>query len=770
MIVSCRSYVTRQVRLSLPLLVLWLAATWLVPSAALAQISRVGNSLGLFGFPGGAAVLNVDVAYDPAHGVYFIVAGGGPMQGVFADTSGAVVAGTQPFQVGPAQGGGNGIYAAHPRAIYSSELNNGQGGFLVTWIQATGGPSYVHSIVVSYPGGVVGSDQTVSDSRNYGALYEAAAAIAYSTTSHKFLVAWQTGDGGHIQGRFLDSNGTVSAGIMEFEPGCSRDPGVAWNSATDEFGVSVSGYCNGAYAGLRRVAASTGAQSGLTTFGYSGGTFVSDVVVNPANHHYLVGWASSAGGNIAELDQSGNFIRATFQGLGTYDGFAIAFNALGGTILAVGQGNSAEILGLEADATGVPLSSAAALTNGGGVSGSYAPRVTERSGTKQWNIAYSRQHTTATDQIIQTAASGGGGGGGGGGSSIQMAIESPTNGQLLSSSTPFTLTGYAADTGASSGTGIDSVHVYVTPSGGSATFLTAVTSFTTSTTGGLLGTQFVNSGFSIPIGGLPAGSYTISVFAHSTVLNGFSPVPRTVAVTLTGSLPLMSLDTPQNNAAIASNTFNVTGWAINKFAASGSGIDGVQVWAFPAGGGSPIFAGAATLGIPRPDIGAIFGAQFGGAGFTLTTTLPSGTYTVRAFVHVAATNNYDLSQAAVVTVGPASDPVMNVETPGNGAVKSHTGFTIGGWAIDRGATSNTGVDAVHIWAFPASGGPAIFVGAATPGARPDVQAAYGANFLNSGFTLTAVLPADTYTIGVFALSNIAGYFNQVKWVSGVIVQ
>jgi len=77
---------------------------------------------------------------------------------------------------------------------------------------------------------------------------------------------------------------------------------------------------------------------------------------------------------------------------------------------------------------------------------------------------------------------------------------------------------------------------------------------------------------------------------------------------------------------------------------------------------------------------------------------------------------------------------------------------------------------VHVWAFPLSGGPAIFVGAATPGARPDVQAAFGPNFLNSGFTITAVLPPDAYHIGVYAHSNVTNSFNQVRVILNVIVQ
>ena len=47
-------------------------------------------------------------------------------------------------------------------------------------------------------------------------------------------------------------------------------------------------------------------------------------------------------------------------------------------------------------------------------------------------------------------------------------------------------------------------------------------------------------------------------------------------------------------------------------------------------------------------------------------------------------------------------------------------FTIGGWAIDLNALNaaeGTGIAAVHVWAYPLTGGPPIFLGPATYGER-----------------------------------------------------
>lgn len=91
-------------------------------------------------------------------------------------------------------------------------------------------------------------------------------------------------------------------------------------------------------------------------------------------------------------------------------------------------------------------------------------------------------------------------------------------------------------------------------------------------------------------------------------------------------------------------------------------------------------------------------------------------------------------------------------------------LTIAGWAVDRAATSSTGVDAVHIWAYPLAGGAPIFLGAAAYGApRPDVASALGREAEPSGFGLsTTALPAGGYDVAVFPHSTVSGVFAAAK--------
>ena len=94
-------------------------------------------------------------------------------------------------------------------------------------------------------------------------------------------------------------------------------------------------------------------------------------------------------------------------------------------------------------------------------------------------------------------------------------------------------------------------------------------------------------------------------------------------------------------------------------------------------------------------------------------------------------------------------------------------FAIGGWAIDLNALNaaeGTGIAAVHVWAYPLTGGTPIFLGPATyGGARPDVAAVHGERFRDSGFGLAVQgLPHGNYDLAVFAWSTAKGDFAPAK--------
>jgi len=61
----------------------------------------------------------------------------------------------------------------------------------------------------------------------------------------------------------------------------------------------------------------------------------------------------------------------------------------------------------------------------------------------------------------------------------------------------------------------------------------------------------------------------------------------------------------------------------------------VHVYAYPLDwSGGAIFLGQAVVSVSRPDVGAMFGAQFGQSGFNLTAPLlAAGRYRLVAYAH-----------------------------------------------------------------------------------------------------------------------------------------
>jgi hypothetical protein len=103
----------------------------------------------------------------------------------------------------------------------------------------------------------------------------------------------------------------------------------------------------------------------------------------------------------------------------------------------------------------------------------------------------------------------------------------------------------------------------------------------------------------------------------------------------------MVVDTPAAGTS-AVQPLTVAGWAVDRGAPEGVGVDAVHVWAFPVGGGSPTFVGAAAVGLARPDLAAILGDRFTHSGFALTASgLSPGDYELRVFAHSTATGTFN---------------------------------------------------------------------------------------------------------------------------------
>jgi hypothetical protein len=371
---------------------------------AFAQLSRVAATVSSY-VPGGI-MRGSDVAWDPVNNVYLEVVGNGPIYGVFTDPAGGKLAAFPIFS----NDGSN--WAHFPHVEYGAGVNGGAGGFLVSWNHNVGNVNYVWARAVSYtaPGYLVSSTQLISDGVQGGTWHETGPAIAYSVTSQRFLVAWRSIQYG-IRGRFVNANGAPDGVIMQFEnPGGSRDPAVAWNPATNEFGLVYTGFGgSGAFTSFRRIGAADGAISARQSFGFRPATFATGIDVTYENDYVMV-WAIHPGTLSAKFDQAGNQLSAgtlVTSRFGYDQSLAVAYNTATGTLLPVGSdGSSWELAAAEMDSNGNPASTAAIITDGAIAfrGGSFYPMVTQRNGTNQWNVVYSRNFAGATTQIMDSAA------------------------------------------------------------------------------------------------------------------------------------------------------------------------------------------------------------------------------------------------------------------------------------------------------------------------------------------------------------------------------
>jgi glucose/arabinose dehydrogenase len=242
---------------------------------------------------------------------------------------------------------------------------------------------------------------------------------------------------------------------------------------------------------------------------------------------------------------------------------------------------------------------------------------------------------------------------------------------------------------------------------------------------------------------------------------GTGTVSRIASAAPAPPIPLLRIDTPSNNAVLR-QPFTVAGWAIDAAAPGSSGIDAIHVWAYPAAG-SPVFVGSAQLGGARPDVGAAYGSQFAQSGFGLLGRgLTPGNYTLVAFGLINSTGAFGVVQTVNVRVVASS--LLAVDTPGNNATVDRP-FVVGGWAIDTGAASGTGIDAIQVWAYPVSpgAGSPVFVGTGSFGDRPDVAAFFGAQFRASGYSVVSSSPPPgVWDLVVFAHSSVSGTFDAVQ--------
>ena len=603
------------------------------------------------------------VAYDSVNKVYLVVGSHGVLWGRFVQKDGTPLGTPFTIQANPAN------FAHFPRAAFSPNADGGAGAFLVTWHEGAPSP---HARMVSYPrAGAYGSDTQLTADVSW---WEAGAAVAYSSASREFLVAWRriggVGVNNDIRAVRVDETATPKSPVFSVtnDVDYQDNPSIAYNPVSDEFLVVFAGYNDArgfAFVDAQRVKAGGNTLAGAATrLVQTGGTYITDVTYNFSTNKYLAAWYALPGaaefGRVVNADGS---LSGSIVALSTrwkaYDALSIAYNRVSDTFLMVSHGTTADDGAVEIDTNGNPVDNGFIVTNAGG-KGNFYPRVGASADEPNWLVSTANNFTSTMTQLVSgTAASG------------TPAPSDPT----------------------------------------------------------------------------PAPA----------------PAPAPVPAPAVGK-PMLNVDVPANNAVVSSSGFLIAGWALDASATSTVGVDAVVAWAWPSNGGAAILAGVAGLGYSRPDVGAAFGSQFSTAGFGLNASLPPGQYTLAVYIHSTVDGKWNDPRVTSVTVqAPTSAPRMQIDIPAQNQTISQN-VTVAGWALDLAATTTSGVDAIHVYAYPSNGAAPIWLGAATLGiARPDVGNAFGAPRYNAaGFHLNTTLGPGSYTLVVFAHSSVTGTFNNAQ--------
>jgi hypothetical protein len=331
------------------------------------------------------------------------------------------------------------------------------------------------------------------------------------------------------------------------------------------------------------------------------------------------------------------------------------------------------------------------------------------------------------------------------------------------------IAGWAVDTASPTGTGVDTLHVYIQPVGTTTPFFLGIASYGSARPdiGTAYGSRFTNSGWTLPAQGLTPGTYDLIVYAHSTFANAFN-LQRTRRITISGNPPstagILQVDMPTTNTTVVGWLY-LRGWAIDRRSTgTGPGIDVIQVMAYPNPGSGqlPWFLGYATYGGVRADVATAYGnARFRDSGFSMDIAgLPAGPYDIVMLARNTINSGWEVARVRRVNVDPAVR--IAIDMPIENATASGTVW-LSGWAIDRRSTSGIGIDGIHVYAYPASGAAPFLVAATVPsGARPDVASAYGSRFLNSGYIMPINgLAPGTYDLAVLAHSSVTNSFDNV---------
>lgn len=378
-----------------------------LPLPVAAQVARVGETFAAIATPD--LKRRPDVAYDPVNRVYLVVSGANVLWGRFVGADGTLLG--DPFPIPQAPG-----TQQAPRVAYGRNVDNGQGGFLVTWLDWRGGNlSNVYGRLVAYRAGgqpAFLSAEILIAAPAGGAHSELGMpAVAYATGSGLFLVTWMQFGGLDIRAQRVSAAGQLVGSEIPVtaEAFWSGDPDVTYNAGRDEFlvvylwepapgVVLVTG---------RRIAASTGAAGTPFEITRASAIWIPRVR-SDGGDGYLAAWFQFVGGTpvfygrqVTGEGQVGA-VQALAAGYSSYDALGLDYNPTTGTYFMAFHGTTADDMGMQISRALVP-DPIFQVTNSGGT-GNFNPRVAAATDRGEWLVVTARSFASIVGQRVGTGA------------------------------------------------------------------------------------------------------------------------------------------------------------------------------------------------------------------------------------------------------------------------------------------------------------------------------------------------------------------------------
>ena len=344
---------------------------------------------------------------------------------------------------------------------------------------------------------------------------------------------------------------------------------------------------------------------------------------------------------------------------------------------------------------------------------------------------------------------------------LLVAADRPGNGATITGT--LTIGGWAADRNSASGTGIDSVGVWLDGPRGQGTQVLNITQFhARQDIAGILGPQFLNSGYQGMWDSSAAGNgaHRLYIQAHSPSCGWSTAKTIDINVQNTACDLRVAVDTPGSGATVAGSVL-VKGWAVNLLGTSGTGVDSVGVWLDgPRGQGTQILN--ITQFHARQDIASILGQRYLNSGYQGTwdsSTAGNGAHRLYIYAHGPGCGWSPPKVIDITIQNESCDPRVAVDAPRPGATVAGS-VLVKGWAVDLSSGSGTGIDAVGVWLDGPRGQGTQVLNITQFHARQDIAGIIGQRFLNSGYQGTwnaAGVGNGAHTLYIYGHSPTCGW-------------